>query len=94
MTVVVSFILPKQSGNATGIQKCRVRENLAPGGTTTNVVQPGEFVVIGNSETTMVAVAFGSNPDAAANGIPVPAGAISYPLYPNAGDVINAKAVT
>lgn len=102
MTVVVSFITPATRGSASGINTVRVRENITIPGTTTEYAQPGEMVVVGNAETSMVAVAFGTTPDAAAlaktiatsAGMPVPAGGLSYPISPNAGDKINVKVVT
>lgn len=94
MTVVVSFIRPRVSGVASGVGSVRKRENVAVGGTTTTTAESGEIVIIGNGETSMVAVAFGSAPDAAVNGVPVAAGGVSYPLFLNSGDKINVKAVT
>lgn len=103
MTVVVSFVVPGGGrGFATGVERVTARENITPPGTTTNTVNEGEMVVIGNAETSMVAVAFGATPDADATvatrltsaGLPVPAGAVSYPISPAIGDKVNVKTVT
>jgi hypothetical protein len=102
MTVVVSFIRPQGRGSASGVGNVRVRENITIPGTTTATAEPGEMVIVGNAETSMVAVAFGSTPNADATsksgvtsaGMPVPAGGLSYPIFPNDGDKINVKVVT
>lgn len=103
MTVVVSFIRQAARGlEASGVGDVRVRENVTIPGTTTATLEAGELVLIGNAETSMVAVAFGTTPDAAATaktaatsaGMPVAAGALSYPIIPAVGDKINVKAVT
>lgn len=102
MTVVVSFVSPRSIGSASAIGRVRARENLSVGDTTTNTVQEGEMVVIGNAETSMVAIAWGSSPDADATaesettsaGVTIPAGGQSYPLEPRTGGKINVKAVT
>lgn len=102
MTVVVSFITSRGNGYATAIGRVVARENITIPGTTTRACQPGEMVVIGNGESSMVAVAWGPTPDAAAlaetnatsAGVAVPAGGLSYPLDPKSGDKINIKAVT
>ncbi len=102
MTIVVSFIRAAPQYSASGVNSVRVRENLAPNGTTTATAEEGEFVVIGNAETSMIAAAWGTTPDAAAvasnaattAGMPVPAGGQSYPIFPKAGDKINVKTVT
>lgn len=102
MTVVVSFVTPRAMGSISSqlAGTCRVRENITIPGTTSASVQDGEIVLIGNGESSMVAVAFGTTPDAAAAastvattaGMPVPAGAV-MPAKPNIGDKINIKAV-
>lgn len=103
MTVVVSFIRQAARGSeASGVGKVRVRENITIPGTTTATVQDGELVIVGNAESSMVAVAFGTTPDAAAlastsatsAGMPVPAGQMGFPIIPTTGDKINVKAVT
>lgn len=101
MTVVVSFIKPQGAG-VIGMGDVRVRENLAVTGTTTAQAQDGEIIIIGNNETSMVAVAWGTTPDGAAlaktaattAGVPIGAGAVSYPITPKPGDKINVKVVT
>lgn len=103
MTVIVSFIRPAGLGalNAPGLGACRIRENITIPGTTTATLQPGEFAIVGNAETAMVAIAFGTDPDAAATlatgstsaGYPVPAGQNSDPIVAPAGSKINVKAI-
>lgn len=103
MTVVVSFIRQAARGSeASGVGDVRVREDITVPGTTTATLQAGELVLIGNAETSMVAIAFGTAPDAAAlakttatsAGMAVAAGAVSYPVIPAVGDKINVKAVS
>jgi hypothetical protein len=104
MAVVVSFIRPKGVGSidAPGIGDIRIREDITPPGTTTATAQDGEVVIVGNAEATMVAVAHGTTPDAAAPastnatsaGCPVAAGAVSDPFVPATGSKINIKAVS
>lgn len=95
MTVVVSFVQPASRGSASGIYKCRVREDVTIPGTTTEKARAGEMIVIGNAETSMVAAAWGtSSPDAAVNGMPIAAGDVSYPISAEPGDVVNIKAVS
>ncbi len=102
MTVVVSFIRVGPQYSASGINNVRIRENLTVGGTTTATAEDGEMVLIGNAETSMIAAAFGTTPDAAtasrtgasSAGMPIPAGGQSYPIFPAAGDKINVKTVT
>lgn len=104
MTVVVSFITPKGIGSvdAPGVGRVRIRENLAVGGTTVASALQGEVVIIGNGETSMIAAAFGTTPDAAATaetvatsaGVPIASASIGVPLMPAAGDKVNVKTVT
>ncbi|MEQ1901870.1 MAG: hypothetical protein ABL866_14200 [Devosia sp.] len=102
MSVTVSFILagPDRSG-LPAINRVRVKEVISIPGTTTATVAAGEMVVVGNGETSMVAVAFGTTPDAALTaedgvvssaGYPVGAGQVSDPLAPAAGAKVNIKA--
>ena len=104
MTVVVSFIRGAQiAQGASGVSSVRAQERLAVGSTTTNSTQVGDTVLIGNGETSMIAVAFGTTPDAAAAdsstfpltsaGMPIAAGAVGVPIVPGAGYKINVKAV-
>lgn len=103
MTVVVSFITPAGIGSidAPGLGACRIRENITIPGTTAASLLPGEIAIVGNAEASMVAVAFGTTPDAAATsatsassaGYPVPAGQNSDPIVGRAGDKINVKAL-
>lgn len=103
MTVVVSFVTPKgiRSVHAPGIGAVRIRENITIPGTTTATLLDGEIAVIGNGENSMVAVAFGTSPNADAvastaatsAGVAIPAGQ-SVAIAPNAGDKINVKAVS
>jgi hypothetical protein len=103
MTVVVSFVKPHTRGGVTGMGRVRVRENITIPGTTTAALDEGEIVIIGNAETSMVAIAWGTTPDAAATaenfpttsaGVCVGAGAVSYPAGPRTGDKVNVKVVT
>lgn len=104
MAVIVSFIRPKGVGsvNAPGIGSVRIREDITVPGTTTATVEDGEIVIIGNNEATMVAVAHGTTPNAAATasttatsaGYPVAAGAVSDPFVPDTGAKINIKAIS
>lgn len=101
MTVVVSFLRAKGAG-VIGMGSVRVRENITIPGTTTNTALEDEIAIIGNAETSMVAVAWGTAPDAAAlagtsattAGVAIGAGAVSYPISLKSGDKINVKAVT
>lgn len=106
MTVTVSFITPGAFGayaaGGAGIGACRAQERLTIPATTTTVALAGEIVLIGNGEAGMVAVAFGTTPDAAATadsspvttaGIPVSAGSVGVPLKCPAGAKINVKAI-
>lgn len=102
MTVVVSFITGGQiSAGASGVRTIRAQERLTVPGTTVTAALVGETVLVGNGETGMVAVAFGTAPDAAATassattsaGVPVAAGMVGIPLVPGAGALINVKAV-
>lgn len=104
MTVVVSFIRPKGVGSvdAPGVGSIRIREDITIPGTTTATVEDGEVVIVGNGETSMVAVAHGITPDAAAAesthetsaGYPVAAGTVSDPFVPDTGAKINIKAIS
>lgn len=103
MTVVVSFITPRGAADeSNGIGAVRVRENITIPGTTTETAKAGEMIVIGNAETSMVAAAFGTTPDAAATvqttattaGFPIGAGMTSYPIVPPLGAKVNIKVVT
>lgn len=103
MSVVVSFVKTKGIGSVEvqSIGEVRARETLALNGTTTASVQAGEIVLVGNAETAMILVAFGTTPDAQATsstsatsaGIPVPPGSIGIPLVPPVGAKINVKAL-
>lgn len=102
MTVVVSFITSGAiGGNASGVGRVRAQERLAVGATTSTAALAGETVLVGNGETGMIAVAFGSAPDAAATaesgttsaGFPVAAGTLGIPFSPGAGAKVNVKAV-
>lgn len=102
MTVTVSFVTPALNGvgPGIGIGRVRVKEVVTVPGTTTAVALAGEFVIVGNGETTMSAVAVGTTPDAAATaetaattaGYPVGAGQVSDPFILKAGDKVNIKA--
>lgn len=100
MTVVVSFMKPGFSINAPMISNCRVREDIALDGTTTAVAQDGEVALVGNAESSMIAVAFGTTPDpdatvataATSAGIPVAAGGLCTLVLP-VGAKVAAKAL-
>lgn len=102
MTVVVSFIVSATiAQGAAGIGRVRKQERLTVPGTTVATAQVGETVLIGNGEAGMVAVAWGTAPDAAATdesgatsaGYPIAAGAVGVPIVPGANAKINVKAV-
>jgi hypothetical protein len=95
MPAYVSFCTPKASGSASGIHQVRKTVSLAVGATSTETVQDNEFLLIGNTEAGMIlaSVDLGA-PDAAANGIPIPSGGVSYPIYPRRGAVVNIKAAS
>jgi hypothetical protein len=102
MTVVVSWVTSRGTGYATAIGRVTAQERVTVPGTTARATLQNEMAVVGNGETSMVAVAWGSTPDAAATsetaltsaGVAVPAGGLSYPLDPKVGDKINVKVVT
>lgn len=104
MTVVVSFITSGGiASGVSGIGRVRAQERIAVGGTTATAAQVGETVLIGNGEANMIAVAWGTAPDAAATaengtvtsaGYPIGAGMVGIPVVPGAGAKINAKAVS
>jgi hypothetical protein len=105
MTVMVSFVTAGSGGGGSnGVFAVRAQERITIPGTTTNSTRVGELVLIGNGEASMVAVAFGTTPDAAATAdnspvtsasVPVGAGQVGAPLCPGvAGAKINIKAVT
>jgi hypothetical protein len=103
MTVVVSFITSGTIANGVaGIGRVRAQERVTIPGTTVATAQVGETVIVGNGETSMVAIAWGAAPDAAAvaenlptttAGYPVGAGMVGIPFVPGAGAKINVKAV-
>lgn len=102
MTVVVSFITGGLiADGASGVKTVVAQERLAVGGTTARATQVGETVLIGNGEASMIAVAFGTTPDAAAlaadgntsAGMPVGAGMVGVPIVPGPGCKINVKTV-
>ncbi len=101
MSVTVSFLTAGPgAGGVVGISKVRVKEVVTVPGTTTATALAGEVIVVGNGESSMVAVAIGSTPDAAATaetsattaGYPVGAGQVSDPFLPVAGAKVNIKA--
>lgn len=104
MTIVVSFVSAGPAGaGGNGVARVRKQERIALNGTTTATSEPGDAIIIGNGESSMIAVAFGTTPDAAAldataatsAGFPVAAGSVSPPIVPGVvGAKINVKAVT
>lgn len=103
MTVVVSFIVSGTiAASAAGIGRVRAQERVLIPGTTVATALAGETVLVGNGETSMVAVAWGTAPDAAATaeslpatsaGFPIAAGMVGVPFVPGAGAKVNIKAV-
>jgi hypothetical protein len=95
MPAYVSFCTPKASGSASGIHQVRKTVSLAVGATSTDQVSDNEFIIIGNTESGMIlaAVDLGA-PDANVNGIPIPSGGVSYPIFAKRGAVINIKAAS
>lgn len=101
MPALVSFIRHGGLGSVhvRGISGARVTESVALNGTTTAVAQSEEAVFVANTEASMIRVAWGSTPDAAATaeteqtsaGLAVPAGGISDVIIPKPGDKFNAK---
>lgn len=103
MTVVVAFCkaagVRGNSANAA-IASARVREDLALDGVSTETVEAGDIVIIGNAETDMIAVAFGIDPDAdttaadadSTAGIPVAAGDV-VAFTPVVGSKVSVKAL-
>lgn len=107
MTVVVTFLKPLSLGGGwggAGIGSIRAQERLAAGGTTAGTVQFGDIVLIGNGEAAMIAVAYGTVPNADATAealpttsasFPVGAGQVSVPMTNlPIGSKINVKTVT
>jgi|SRR5882724_538499 len=106
MTVTVSFVIPSPiagvAGSGVGINRVRVQERLTVGNSTAGATLFGDVVIVGNSEAGMIAVAYGTTPDAAATtenlpttsaGFPIGPGQIGVPLQIPAGNKINAKAI-
>lgn len=103
MTVVVSFITPAGiGGGASGVGRVMAQERLTPPATTTRAAGVGETVLVCNGEADVIAVAYGTTPDADAAtenlpttsaGFPVAAGQMAVPFAPGVGNKINVKAV-
>jgi hypothetical protein len=95
MPAYVSFCTPKAAGSASGVHQVRKTVSLAVGATSTEAAQDNEFIIIGNTETGMILAAVDiGTPDANANGIPIPSGGVSYPIFPRRGAVVNVKAAS
>lgn len=102
MTVTVAFIKAGSPVGAPGVGVGIVRkmQEVAIDATGTFTAEEGEYIIVGNHETSMIRVAFGSAPDAdtatatsaSSAGYPVPAGLNSDPLIAKAGDKVNIKA--
>jgi len=107
VTVTVSFVTAggANSSAGIGIKRVRAKEVVTVPGTTTTTALDGEMILIGNGEASMVAVAFGTTPDAAATseslsgsslvssaGFPVGAGQVGDPIIGVAGAKVNIKA--
>lgn len=83
MTVLVSFLRPSALGGGwagAGIGSVRAQERVAIGGTTTTTVVFGDIVVIGNGEATMIAVAYGTAPNADTTAENLPTTSASFPI--------------
>lgn len=103
MTAVVSFIQGTSIiGSTYGIGRVVAQERVTVPGSTSRAALAGEIVLVGNGEASMVAVAYGTTPDAAATaenlpttsaGFPVGPGQVSVPLYPGPGNKVNIKVV-
>lgn len=102
MTVTVSFVTTESRNHTdtAGVAGCRVAEDLALNGTTTATALFSEVIIVANGETSMIRVAVGTTPNAAASsstaatsaGVPIPAGL--YQIFvPKPGDKINVKAL-
>lgn len=101
MPAFVSFVITNSSGPIGNITRVVATEEVAVPGTTTREVQEGESVIVFNSESSDVRVAWGSTPDADAAdetddtsaGLPLGAGSESPVLIPEPGSNINIKAL-
>lgn len=101
---IISYLKPgtPPGSRGLGIRDCRVRETVALSSTTSAAAQDGEFAVVGNTESSMILVARGTTPDAAATaatsdttaGFPLAAGQVSDPIAMAAGDKISVKAIS
>lgn len=100
---VVTFCKLKGGIVPNLFHQVRSRQNFATlvSATTTDTAQDGEIAIVGNSGTTMIAVANGSTPDATATtsngdvtsaGLPVPPGGFVL-VACHAGDKINVAAL-
>lgn len=104
MTVVVSFVMGASiAGSTYGIGRIVAQERVAVPGTTVRESAHGEIILIGNAEDSMVAVAYGTTPDAAATvenlpttsaSFPVGPGQVGIPFTVGVGQKVNIKAVT
>jgi hypothetical protein len=96
MTCTVSFVTPGPLGTAPGIgiKRVRAREIVTVPGTTTTTALDGEFIVVGNGDSVMNAVAIGSTPDAASTAESAasgstPAGAVTSAGFPVAAGQVS-----
>jgi hypothetical protein len=107
MTCTVSFVTPAGLGSAPGIgiKRVRAKEVVTVPGTTTTTALDGEFIIVGNGDAVMNAIAIGATPDAAATaetgtpagattsaGYPIAAGQVGDPFIAKNGDKVNIKA--
>jgi hypothetical protein len=87
--------------HAPGIGQVRARESLTIPASTTATFANGEVAIVVNGESTAVAIAFGTTPDAAATaasaattaGVVIAAGGW-LPIVGKVGDKINAKSIS
>ena len=102
MAVTVSFVRPGNlvSYPGIGIGQVRKMEVLSVSGTTTTTAEDGEFIVIGNDESSMIRAAIGTTPDADATsengavttaGYPIGTGQVSDPFVAFAGAKVNVE---
>jgi hypothetical protein len=101
MAVYVNWIIPASTGPVGSVGRVVARAAITIPGSTTRRVQPGELVVVTNGESSAVAVAWGSTPDAAATdetsvtsaGLAIPSEQVSPPLDIPPLSLINVKAL-
>lgn len=102
MAVTVSFCKAGTPPGTTGlgVAVTRAMEVIAVSGTTTTTAEDGEFIIIGNAETSMIRAAIGTTPDADATaqdgtvtsaGFPIGSNSLSVPFCAVAGAKVNVE---